>query len=136
VAFSLDGDLLATAGEHGPVQMWGWSLGSTRARAVSGTSNMRLLNILERHLFISLHRWRSHVVACLLLVGGAVTAGVRSAVRRGSDLVSGSRVGPMSCSEMGYRASPNEVTSRSVVDALRHKDLAYGAVVTPFDEAL
>jgi hypothetical protein len=35
-----------------------------------------------------------------------------------------------------YRTSPNEVTSRSMVDALRRKDFAYGVVVTPFDEAL
>jgi signal peptidase I len=37
---------------------------------------------------------------------------------------------------VGYRISPNEVTSRSMVDSLRRKDFVYGAVVTPFDEAL
>jgi hypothetical protein len=36
----------------------------------------------------------------------------------------------------GYRASPNEVTSRSMVDPLRRNDFIYGVVVTPFDEAL
>jgi hypothetical protein len=35
-----------------------------------------------------------------------------------------------------YRVSPNEVTSRSKVDPLRHNDFIYGVVVTPFDEAL
>jgi hypothetical protein len=36
----------------------------------------------------------------------------------------------------GYRASLNEVTSRSMVDPLRRKDFACGVVVTPFDEVL
>jgi hypothetical protein len=35
-----------------------------------------------------------------------------------------------------YRASPNEVISRSMADSLRRKDFAYGGVVTPFEEAL
>jgi ADP-ribose pyrophosphatase YjhB (NUDIX family) len=35
-----------------------------------------------------------------------------------------------------YRASPNEVTRPSMVDPLRHKDLACGVAVTPFSEAL
>jgi hypothetical protein len=35
-----------------------------------------------------------------------------------------------------YRASPNEVTSRSMVDRLRRNDFIYGVVVTPFDEVL
>ena len=35
-----------------------------------------------------------------------------------------------------YRASPNEVTSRSMVDPLRRNDFIYGVVVTPFDEVL
>jgi transposase-like protein len=35
-----------------------------------------------------------------------------------------------------YRSSPNEVTSRSMVDRLRCKDFAYAVVVTPFDEPL
>jgi hypothetical protein len=35
-----------------------------------------------------------------------------------------------------YRASPNKVTSRCIVDSLRHKDFIYGAVVTPFGKAL
>jgi hypothetical protein len=35
-----------------------------------------------------------------------------------------------------YRASPNEVTSRSMVHPLRHKDFACGMAVTPFGEAL
>jgi hypothetical protein len=35
-----------------------------------------------------------------------------------------------------YRASPNEVTSRSMVDPLRRNDFIYGVAVTPFDEAL
>jgi hypothetical protein len=35
-----------------------------------------------------------------------------------------------------YRASPNEVTSRSMVDPLRHNDFIYGVDVTPFDEPL
>jgi hypothetical protein len=35
-----------------------------------------------------------------------------------------------------YRISPNEVTSRSMVDPLCRKDFAYGVVVTQFDEAL
>jgi hypothetical protein len=38
--------------------------------------------------------------------------------------------------QSGYRTSPNEVTSRSMVDPLRRKDFGYGVVVTPFDEAL
>jgi hypothetical protein len=38
--------------------------------------------------------------------------------------------------QYSYRISPNEVTSRSIVDPLRRKDFAYGVVVTPFDEAL
>jgi hypothetical protein len=37
---------------------------------------------------------------------------------------------------LGYRASPNEVTSRSMVDPLRRNDFIYGLVVTSFDEAL
>jgi hypothetical protein len=37
---------------------------------------------------------------------------------------------------LGYRASPNEVTSRSMVDPLRHNDFIYGVDVTPFDEPL
>jgi hypothetical protein len=36
----------------------------------------------------------------------------------------------------GYRASPKKVTSRCIVDSLRHKDFVYGVVVTPFGEAL
>jgi hypothetical protein len=36
----------------------------------------------------------------------------------------------------GYRASPNEATSRSMVDPLRRNDFIYGVVVTPFDEVL
>jgi hypothetical protein len=43
---------------------------------------------------------------------------------------------PMPSPERRYRASPNEVTSRSMVDALRRNDFIYGVVVTPFDEAL
>jgi hypothetical protein len=35
-----------------------------------------------------------------------------------------------------YRASPDEVTSRSMVDPLRRNDFIYGVVVTPFDEVL
>jgi hypothetical protein len=35
-----------------------------------------------------------------------------------------------------YRASPNEATSRSMVDPLRRNDFIYGVVVTPFDEVL
>jgi hypothetical protein len=35
-----------------------------------------------------------------------------------------------------YRTSPNEVTSRPMVDPLRRKGSAYSVVVTPFDEAL
>jgi hypothetical protein len=35
-----------------------------------------------------------------------------------------------------YRASPNEVTSRSMVEPLHRNDFIYGVVVTPFDEAL
>jgi uncharacterized protein (DUF885 family) len=35
-----------------------------------------------------------------------------------------------------YRGSPNEVTSPSTVDPLRHKDFACGMAVTPFSEAL
>ena len=45
--------------------------------------------------------------------------------------------GPLDTGRAGcYRASPKEVTSRSMVDSLRRKDFAYGVVVTPFDEAL
>jgi hypothetical protein len=40
------------------------------------------------------------------------------------------------CGILRYRASPNKVTSRCIVDSLRHKDFAYGVVVTPFGEAL
>jgi hypothetical protein len=36
----------------------------------------------------------------------------------------------------GYRTSPNEVTSRSMVDPFRRKDFACDVVVTPFDEVL
>ena len=36
----------------------------------------------------------------------------------------------------GYRASPSEVISRSMVDPLRRNDFIYGVVVTPFDEVL
>jgi hypothetical protein len=35
-----------------------------------------------------------------------------------------------------YSASPNEVTSRSMVDPLRRNDFIYGVVVTSFDEVL
>jgi hypothetical protein len=35
-----------------------------------------------------------------------------------------------------YRDSPNKVTSRCIVDSLRHKDFIYGVVVTPFGEVL
>jgi hypothetical protein len=35
-----------------------------------------------------------------------------------------------------YRTSPNEVTSRSMVDPFRRKDFACDVVVTPFDEVL
>jgi hypothetical protein len=37
---------------------------------------------------------------------------------------------------VSYRASPNEVTSHSMVDPLRRNDFIYGVVVTSFDEAL
>jgi hypothetical protein len=37
---------------------------------------------------------------------------------------------------LSYRASPNEVTSHSMVDPLRRKNFTYGVVVTPFGEAL
>jgi hypothetical protein len=36
----------------------------------------------------------------------------------------------------GYRASPNGVTSRSMVDPLRRNDFIYGMVVTSFDKTL
>jgi hypothetical protein len=48
----------------------------------------------------------------------------------------GQRAGLKTAEKPYYRASPNEVTSRSMVDPLRRKDFAYGVVVTPFDEAL
>jgi hypothetical protein len=38
--------------------------------------------------------------------------------------------------ESAYRDSPNKVTSRCIVDSLRHKDFIYGVVVTPFGEVL
>jgi hypothetical protein len=42
----------------------------------------------------------------------------------------------MAPEEECHRASPNEVTSPSMVDPLRHNESACGLAVTPFSEAL
>jgi hypothetical protein len=46
--------------------------------------------------------------------------------------ITGGSISPV----IGYRASPSEVTSRSMVDPLRRNDFIYSVVVTPFDEVL
>jgi DDE_Tnp_1-associated len=74
-------------------------------------------------------RGRRHTLASVLAVSAAaVLAGPAPWPRSPS--------GPPTRPGRSYRASPNEVTSRSMVDPLRHNDFIYSVVVTPFDEAL